>query len=123
MGRAVIHRRRFVAILALAAAGAGLPWRSRKANARLDWFYVAGVRFNQVHRLPKVNERVHLCRNSWQGCICYEVLTGDCERMGYIPRRYLSNIQSAEQQEWYVSAVNRRGVPWKRYKIARCIDA
>ena len=29
----------------------------------------------------------------------------------------------AEQQEWYVSAVNRRGVPWKRYKIARCIDA
>ena len=115
----MIHRRKFVSVLALATAAVGVKWPFKKEHLRLNWFYVAGVRYNPVQRPPKTNERVVLRRNYWHGSLCYEVRTEADERIGYVPRRCLGSVEPAENEEWYVSAVNRRGVPWKHYKIAR----
>ena len=122
MGTTMIHRRKFVSVLALAAAAVGLNWPFKKEHLRVNWFHVAGVRYNPVQRPPKMNERVLLRRNYWHGSLCYEVRTEADERIGYVPLRCLVNIEPAEGQEWYISAVNRRGVPWKHYKVARCVQ-
>lgn len=119
MGTTLIRRRKFVSVLALAAAGVGLSWSFKQKHLPMNWFYVAGVRYNPVRRPPRVNERVFLYRNRWHGSPCYEVRTERDEKIGYVPWRCLIKIGPAEQQEWYISTVNRLGVPWKHYKVAR----
>jgi hypothetical protein len=81
-------------------------------------FYVAGVRFNVIKRPPKLNERVQLQLNQWNGHRCYEVCTEAGELIGYVPRRHIAEVTEIANREWRICAINRYTVPWKRYKIS-----
>ena len=112
-----IHKRRFLGVLTSASCLAIIgAWRWR-VTSDLHCFYVAGVRFNPVQNFPTVNERVLILPEEWRGRLCFGVHTQNGERIGYVPRRYISKIAEIAQREWYLCAVNADAVAWKRYKV------
>jgi hypothetical protein len=120
MDQTTIRRRRFLGLLAFATCiPTILKWRWMAGPFDLDWFYVAGVRFNPVEMPPGLNERVRIQRREWRGHPYYEIQTESGERLGYVPRRYIARIAKIENREWRVCSVKPHAVPWKRYKILR----
>jgi hypothetical protein len=81
-------------------------------------FYVAGVRFNPVQNLPELNDRVLIRSGEWRGRSCYEIHTENGERIGYVPRRYISQIPAIQDRAWRICAVKPDAVPWQRYRIS-----
>jgi hypothetical protein len=112
-----IHKRVFLSLLA-STSGLALigMWRWRAASD-LHCFYVAGVRFNPVKNPPTVKERVLIRSEEWCGRLCFGVYTQVGERIGYVPRSYISKISEIAEREWHLCAFNPDAVAWKRYKV------
>jgi len=112
-----IQKRRFLGLLASTGCLAIVEGGRWRVASDLHCFYVAGVRFNPVQNPPTVNERVLIRSEEWRGRLCFGVHTQVGERIGYVPRRYISKIADLAEREWHLCVVNPDAVAWKRYKV------
>ncbi len=101
-----IQKRRFLGLLASTGCLAIVEGGRWRVASDLHCFYVAGVRFNPVQNPPE-----------WRGRLCFGVHTQVGERIGYVPRRYISKIADLAEREWHLCVVNPDAVAWKRYKV------
>jgi hypothetical protein len=115
-----MNRRRVLAMtitgglgLAMPTTGVSIPRLDRGRRA----FFVAGVRYHTISKMPATGDPVRLVRVVWRGEPSLEVRTMAGARIGFVPRSMLSAVGAMDIRDSRLSAVDRDAVSWKRYEV------
>lgn len=118
MDESTHERRQFLQRL---VALMGVAWVSTALPPAPTRFNVAGVRFNHSRRTLQLGEAVTLVKAEFKNATCFEVISSDGEKIGYVPRHLVPRFSAAARHRALVKSVNHGAVPWKRYLIETTI--
>ena len=121
MGGKLVTRRRAMGLL---TTGFGFAVTPIEPNALASTqgrfqhvFFAAGVRFQPSVSVVTNGEIVSLRRENVAGTPAYAILVPNGARIGYVPKAIAQGLGDAEAWDGCLQAVDKDGVPWKRYKI------
>ncbi len=80
-------------------------------------FFVAGLRYHEVPADLAVGDTVRLVAAAHRGELCYEVRVDD-RKIGYAPHKIGPVLNRLSVLKGRLSSIDRKAVPWKRYRIA-----
>src|SRR5215471_9063325 len=118
-----MRRSEFLGVLA-AALGAAFVlgvWKrlTRDGRENRRGFYVAGVRFSPRTAELSVGDRVIMKEARWNRERCVEIWSEAGQRIGYVPRRMIAEMDRAGSRRWRLASRNDEAVPWKKYWVER----
>lgn len=118
----LVSRRRAIGLLT-AASGLVMtriePYALTSIRPRVQHvFFAAGVRFHPSMAVVTNGAIVSLHCESCSGALAYAIFVANGVKIGYVPRALAQGMGDPESWEGRLQAVDRDGVPWKRYKVS-----
>lgn len=108
-------RRRFLEILGLAASAWLLP--KPAAESGRCRFHVAGVRFHPAASRVRAGEPLEVRPELFAGERCFGLYSSRGERIGYVPRQLVKEVDGRAVRGAVLSEVRPFAVPWKRLRV------
>lgn len=120
--RQEMRRRRFLNLVALGATVLfARPLRffeRRSQKAQSLRFYIAGVRFYDVDPFAlKPGMRVELRRALFNNAPCYAIYDTTRCQLGFVPKQWVSLIESGVIRSAALSKVRAYAVPWNQLEV------
>jgi len=115
-----MQRRRLLELFAIGVAAATARLAGARSSDRPPIrCFVAGVQYQSIDVFRLVRgRRVLLLESSYREETCYEVLTMEGARIGFVPRSMVSLVTERGFSAAWLETIQPHAVPWKQVEIA-----